>query len=61
MHPHQKRLREEQWSQSQHVKHGWQVALWMLEILLLKKLGYSGKYDNRLTRATEQIPHSSHT
>ena len=61
VHPNQKRLSEDDWTQSQHVVHGWQVALWMLEVLLLKKLKYSGKYDNRLTRATEQTPHSSHT
>jgi len=59
VHPNQRRMKDDEWSQGQHVVHAWQVALWMLEVLLLKKLGYSGKYDNRLTRTTEQLPHSN--
>ena len=59
VHSNQKRMKDDGWSQGQHVVHAWQVALWMLEVLLLKKLGYSGKYDNRLTRTTEQLPHSN--
>ena len=59
VHPNQKRMKNDEWSHSQHVVHAWQVALWMLEVLLLKKLGYSGKYDDRLTRTTEQLPHSN--
>ena len=59
VHPNQKRMKDDEWSHGKHVAHAWQVALWMLEVLLLKKLGHSGKYDNRLTRTTEQLPHSN--
>lgn len=59
VHPNQRRMQDDGWSHGQHVVHAWQVALWMLEVLLLKRLEYSGNYDNRLTRTTEQVPHSN--
>ena len=59
VHPNQKRMKGDGWSHGDHVVHAWQVALWMLEVLLLKKLGYGGKYVNRLTWTTEQLPHSN--
>ena len=59
VHPNQRRMKDDGWSHREHVVHAWQVALWMLEVLLLKKLGYSGKYDNRLTWTTEQLPYSN--
>lgn len=59
VHPNQKRMKDNDWSHRRHVVHAWQVALWMLEVLLLKKLEYGGEYDNRLTRTTEPLPHSN--
>lgn len=59
VHPNQRRMTDDGWSHGKHVVHAWQVALWMLEVLVLKKLDYGGKYDNRLTRTTKQLPHSN--
>lgn len=59
LHPNQKRMKGDEWSHRWHIVHAWQVSLWMLEVLLLNKLEYSGKYGSRLTRTTAQLPHSN--
>ena len=56
VHPNQRRFNEPTWTWSQHVVHAWQVALWMLDVSLLKRYGYGGPYNNHVTWDVEELP-----
>lgn len=59
IHPNQAKPASWTWTWPDHVKHAWPVALWMLEVLLLNRLGYDGPYNNHVTWELEALPRAS--
>lgn len=55
IHPNQAKPSSWTWTWPDHVKHAWQVALWMLDVLLLNRFGYDGPYNNHVTWEVEEL------
>ena len=54
-----KQLSDDKWDPSAHIRHAWNVALWMLQLLLLRLLEYNGSYYNHMNSEYERLPASA--